>query len=283
MLRPLTVTLTSLVLPLVVSAPLHAQNYSMACVERYSAAQGFTAGDDVSLTCDATDGFALWFGVFHSPSRRFYWHDTLVWPRDYTEDSFTGGGDNIEIDWPSADLNVFSGHGSCQNPPVATSPDFIVTAKNGIGRSANFVNIHAAVRAGEFPGSGVFGSNGNLNTFMINASCPMDLVSLTTQWWDVFQGLHLAMGHTGTVEADNHDSNRKLPTVGLYLGPLFGSYRTAWMSAGLIDVDRGVCAVIAGTGRTEAEAVNRRDFETPTVRLGDAVPATWLAWRWTCS
>jgi hypothetical protein len=259
-----------------------AQNYSMACVEKYSDASGFTAGWDVSLTCDATDGFAFWFAFFGSPSRRYYWHNTLVWPRDYTEDSFTGGGDDIEIDWSSADLNVFSGHGICQSPPAASSGDFIVTAKDGLGVSANLVNVHSAMRAGEFPGSGVFGANGNLNTFMINASCPMDLVSLTTQWWDVFQGLHLAMGHSGTATQDNLDSNRKLPTVGMYLGPMFASYRTAWMSAGLIDVQNGVCAVIAGTGRTESEAVNRRDFETPTVRASDALPATWIAWRWTC-
>ncbi len=261
----------------------HATNYSMACVERYSDA-GFPASANVSLTCDATDGFSAWFNLFGSHALRFYWHNTLVWPRDYTEDSFPGGGDNIEIDWSSADLNVFSGHGSCQNPPQANDPDFIVTAKPGAPN--NFVNIRASMRAGEFPGSGVFSQNGNLNTFMINASCPMDLVSLTTQWWDVFQGLHLAMGHSGDSNHDNLDSSQKLPTVGMYLSPfpLFGSssYRTAWMSAGLIDVQSGVCAVITATGRTEAEAVARRDFETPTNRIPDAMPPTWIAWRWTC-
>lgn len=277
-----------LVCILVLLATVHvteATNYSMACVETYSAASGFTKSDDVSLTCDATDGFSAWFNLFGSHSLRFYWHDTLVWPSDYTEDSF-GGRDTVEADWSSADLAVFSGHGSCQNPPVAASPDFIVTAQNGIGRAANFVNINAAMRLGEFPGSGVFGDNGNLNALMINASCPMDLVSLTTQWWAVFQGLHIAMGHSGTSTQDNLDSSQKLPTVGMYLGPfpLLGSasYRTAWMSAGLIDVMSGVCAVITATGRTEDEAVARRDFETPTLRIGDAVPATWIAWRWTC-
>ncbi|MFQ5796619.1 MAG: DUF6345 domain-containing protein [Candidatus Bipolaricaulia bacterium] len=264
---------------------VYAIPYDMACVEKYSDA-GFSTSADVSLTCDATDGFSFWFNLFGTHNLRYYWHDTLVWPRDYTEDSFVGGGDNIEVDWSSADLAVFSGHGSCQNPPTATSPDFIVTAKKNIGTAANFVDINASMRLGEFPGSGVFGSNGNLNTLMINASCPMDLVSLTTQWWTVFQGLHLAMGHSGTTTQDNLDSDQKLPTVGLYLAPLpfFGSssYRTAWMSAGLIDVQSGVCAVITATGRTEAEAVARRDFETPTVRIGDALPATWIAWRWTC-
>lgn len=286
-MKGLTTALPLVLLALLPDAQVQAQiNFDMGCVERYSDASGFTSSDNVSLTCDATDGFAAWFrfalfGSIPKGNLRFYWHNTLVWPTDYREDSF-GGNDVAESDWSSADLAVFSGHGSCQNPPVSTSPDFIVTAKNGIGRSANFVNIHASLRLGEFPGSGVFGSNGNLNTLMINASCPMDLVSLTTQWWDVFQGLHLAMGHSGDASHDNLDSNQKLPTVGLFLGFLGSSYRTAWMSAGLIDVQSGVCAVITATGRTESEAVSRRDDERPLVRMADALPATWIAWRWVC-
>jgi hypothetical protein len=265
-----------------------AVNTDMSCVERYSDA-GFPTSANVGLTCDATDGFWAWFNLFGTNALRFYWHDTLVWPSDYREDSFSGGRDVAEVDWSVADLAVFSGHGSCQNPPVATSPDFLVTAKPG--DPGNFVDVNANLRLGEFPGSGVFGANGNLDTFLINASCPMDLVSLTNQWWNVFQGLHLAMGHSGDSAHDNLDSNRKLPTVGMYLTPFntfitpFGgsSYRTAWMSAGLIDVQSQVCAVITGTGRTEAEAVTRRDFESPLGKIPDALPATWIAWRWVCA
>jgi hypothetical protein len=281
MRRPLLNLLVALAVLLCAPPASWAINYDMACVERYSDA-GFPESANVSLTCDATDGFGLWFDVFGGHNRRFYWKNTLVWPRDYTEDSL-GGGDQIESDRPGANLTVFSGHGSCQNPPGPSSPDFLVTAQPG---AANFVDINASLRLGEFPGSGVFGSNGNLDTLMINASCPMDLVSLTNEWWAVFQGLHLAMGHSGTSTMDNLDSDDKLPTVGLYLTGLpfrpASSYRTAWMSAGLIDVQRGVCAVITATGRTEAEAVSRRDFETPTSAIPDALPATWIAWRWIC-
>jgi len=269
-----------------------ATNYSMGCVEKYSSASGFTTADDVSLTCDAADGFSYWFNFNGNHSLRYYWKDTLVWPSDYIEDSL-GGSDSAEVDWPGgADLAVFSGHGSCQNPPVASSPDYIVTARNGIGRGPNFVDIGSTMRLGEYPGSGVWGQNGNLNTLMINASCPMDLVSLTTQWWSVFQGLHVAMGHSGDVSHDNLDSSSKLPTVGMYLGPYVpfinwlggnNSYRTAWMSAGLIDVQSGVCAVITATGRTEDEAVSRRDYETPTTAIGDAMPPSWIAWRYVCN
>lgn len=264
-----------------VSTSLSATNYSMGCVERYSDA-GFPPSANLPVACSATDGFSAWFGLFGSNKLRFYWKNTLVWPSDYTEDSL-GGLDNVEIDWSSADLNVFSGHGSCQNPPGPNDPDFIVTAKPG---ASNFVNIHSSLRLGEFPGSGVFGQNGNLNTFLVNASCPMDLVSLTNQWWDVFQGLHIAIGHSGNVSHDTLDSTVRLPTVGLYLSPFplfgFSSYRNAWMSAGLIDVQSGVCAVITATGRTEDEAVSRRDFETPSNRIPDAMPPTWIAWRWVC-
>jgi hypothetical protein len=281
--------LVLLILFLACGAIGHATNYSMACVEKYSKAWGFTTADDVSNTCDATDGFSAWFNLFGGHALRFYWHDTLVWQSDYTENSL-GGKDNLEVDWSSADLAVFSGHGLCQDPPVAGSSDYIVTAQDGIGRGANFVSVENSLRLGEFPGSGVFGSDGNLNTLMLNASCPMDLVSITTAWWPAFQGLHLAMGHSGTASADNLDSSLKLPTVGMYLGPFAppinivgsSSYRTAWMSAGLIDVQSGVCAVMTGTGRSEQEAVARRDNETPTQRIGDAFPPTWIAWRWTC-
>jgi hypothetical protein len=275
-----------------------AVNADMSCVERYSDA-GFPKSANVRLTCDATDGFWFWVNTFGEHNLRFYWPNTLVWPSDYREDSFSGGRDDVEVDWSSADLAVFSGHGSCQNPPIASSPDFLVTAKPG--DPGNFVDINANMRLGEFPGSGVFGSNGNLNTLIINASCPMDLVSLTNQWWDVFQGLHIAMGHSGDIKHDNLDSDLKLPTVGMYLSgvtffsplpdifpevPVRGvesSYRAAWMSAGLIDVQSQVCAVIIATGRTEAEAVNRRDFETLTNRIPDALPSAWIAWRWVCA
>jgi hypothetical protein len=274
-----------------------AVNTDMSCVERYSDA-GFSKDDNVDLTCDATDGFWFWFNFFRDNSLRFYWKNTDVWPSDYREDSF-GGSDNVEVDWPAADLAVFSGHGSCQNPPTASSPDFIVTAKPG--DPGNFVDINANMRLGEFPGSGVFGSNGNLNAFIINASCPMDLVSLTNQWWDVFQGLHIAMGHSGDRNHDNLDSDGKLPTVGMYLAGVqclsnrFGgclalpargiesSYRTAWMSAGLIDVQSQVCAVIIANGRTLDEANNRRDFETRNVGTPDVFPADWFAWRYVCA
>jgi hypothetical protein len=269
--------------------PAAATNFSMACVSKYSNASGFTTADDLPNACGSTDGFKYWFNLLGNHSLRYYWKDTLVWPSDYTEDSL-GGSDNAEVDWSSADLALFSGHGSCQNPPNANSPDFIVTARNGIGRNANFVNIRNALRLGEFPGSGVFGQNGNLNTLILDASCPMDLVSLTTQWWPVFQGLHVAMGHSGDVNHDNLDSAAKLTQVGMYLGPNVpfvnwiggASYRTAWMSAGLVDVQSQVCAVITAAGRTQDEALNRRDFETPTSRIADALPASWLAWRFVC-
>ena len=58
--RALPLLLTALLPP----ARLQAQiNFDMGCVERYSDASGFTASDNVSLTCDATDGFAAWFRI----------------------------------------------------------------------------------------------------------------------------------------------------------------------------------------------------------------------------
>src|SRR4029450_3069130 len=66
-----------------------------------------------------------------------------------------------------------AGHGSCQNTPTATSPDFIVVCGN-FG-TPNRVNIGAQSRWGNAPG--------NLQFLFLDASCPMDLVSLANSWF----------------------------------------------------------------------------------------------------
>ena len=225
-------------------------------------------GIDLPLTIPEADNFRAWYSFGGFPIFT-QWTNKNVWGSDFRDgaasDMDASGGSDM------ADIYFFTGHGTCQNPPNANSPDFIVACSpNG---QPDSTNIGTSTRWGN--------NGGRLKFAFIDASCPMDLVSLTTQWWSVFQGLHLAMGHSGDVGHDNLDSSVKLPTIGFYLG--FGnSYRAAWMAAGLIDVQSGVCAVITGTGRTEAEAVSRRDFETPLNRKADALPANWIAWRWVC-
>ena len=270
-------------------------SFDMECVDNYSDAEGFTTADDLELPCAEADAFGSWLTIrFPVPTSggqwtllpakgklRYYWANTDVWPSDFTEDSF-GGNDVTESDWPGSNLIFFSGHGDCQAKPSSTDPDVIVTAKDGIGRYPNFVKVQPNLRLGEPAGSGAYGENGNLNAMLLDASCPMDLVSLLKQWGVVFQGLHVAMGHSGNETHDTLDSYIRGQDVGMLLGLMGVSYRSAWMAAGLIEVQDEVCAVITGGGNTETAAALVRDLESPAVRTADTGPANWVAWRAVC-
>ncbi len=70
------------------AGPASAANYRMACVERCRDA-GFPTSANVTLTCNATDGFQAWFKLVGIRTRRFYWHNIGVAAR-YIEDSFAG-------------------------------------------------------------------------------------------------------------------------------------------------------------------------------------------------
>src|SRR5262249_49951981 len=134
-----------------------------------------------------------------------------------------------------------------------------------------------------------WGNGGNTLQFMfIDASCPMDLVSLTNNWFPPFQGLHMAVGNSGTSNNDTLDSKDRgaafaARTAGLPgpLGWLFPqqSVGDAWMDAGTIDVQDGCSAVAIAAGATEAEAVDRRENERITDNRSDPV-SNWLAWKW---
>jgi hypothetical protein len=116
----------------------------------------------------------------------------------------------------------------------------------------------------------------------------MDLVSLANNWFPVFQGLHMATGHSGTSTADALDSSTRgsqlaARTAGLPfpLSWLFPnqSVGDAWMDVGTIDVQSGCSAVALAVGATEAEAIDRRENERVTDNRANPV-ANWAAWKW---
>lgn len=86
-----------------------------------------------------------------------------------------------------------------EGTPSATSPDFLLTCGN-FGKPDQ-VNIGAQSRFGN--------GFGNLKFLFLDASCPMDIVSLANNWFPVFQGLHVATGHSGTCSADALDSQAR--------------------------------------------------------------------------
>jgi hypothetical protein len=116
----------------------------------------------------------------------------------------------------------------------------------------------------------------------------MDLISLTINWFPPFQGLHMAVGNSGTSSNDTLDSTARgsafaARTAGLPfpLDWLFPkqSVGDAWMDTGTIDVQAGCSAVAVAAGATEAEAVDRRENERITDNRSDPV-SNWLAWKW---
>ena len=222
---------------------------------------------------------SVYQGAGHIPVT--WWENGDVWGSDFRDgpgDVEPSGGSELP------DLYFFTGHGSCQNPPTSTSPDFLVVCGN-FG-TPDTVNIGTQSRWGNGPGP--------LKFLIVDASCPMDLVSLAANWFPVFVGLHVAVGHSGTVNADTLDSSVRgydfaQRTIGFAMtGDPFDfanwfipkqSVGWAWMDAGLIDIEDGCSPVAIAAGATEAEAVDRRDNE----KIDDGRPAptaNWLAWRW---
>jgi hypothetical protein len=246
--------------------------FSTGAVDTY-VANGCT-GPDLQLCVQEADAFASWYG-FGGHSAVSRWQDGDVWASDFRDDGGdlepNGGADITEV-------YFYSGHGTCQNPPGATSPDFITVCGN-FG-TPNRVNIGSSCGFGN--------GAGTLQFLFLDASCPMDLASITTNWFPPFQGLHMAIGHSGTSTADTLDSVDRgsqfaARTAGLP-GPLSWlfpqqSVGDAWMATGTIDIQTGCSAVVVAAGATENEAINRRENERIDDQRADPV-ANWIAWRW---
>ena len=255
-----------------------AQNYSTGAVNIYS-----TCGlnPDLSNRIEAANRFRGWYNFAGFPivSR---WENDNVFNTDFTDgpgkDMDPGGGSD------AANIYLFAGHGSCQNPPGANDPDFVVTCSHGAGM---FTDIGASSRWGN--------AGGHLRFAFIDASCPMDLVSLGHDWFPPFQGLHIATGHSGRATNDTLDSPSRpaefaVRTIGVQV-TFLGSVITivpkepvtwAWMDAGLIDVQPQVCAVSIANDATRDAAIFRRDNEFVSPSFG-APSGNWYAWRWVCN
>jgi hypothetical protein len=116
----------------------------------------------------------------------------------------------------------------------------------------------------------------------------MDLVSLANNWFPVFRGMHVAVGHSGTSTADTLDSSDRgsqfaartagLPGVLSWLFPQ-ESVGDAWMDTGTIDIQSGCSAVALAVGVNRDDAIDRREHERITDGRSDPA-ANWAAWKW---
>jgi len=249
--------------------PLGAQlTYSTGAINNYG------GNGDLQQRLSAAAAFQF---VYNQKGFRLVtsWTDGNVWASDFIDQ---GSPNDMEPSGGSDLPNVylFAGHGSCENPPTYGSPDWIVT-HNDVGKN-NFDRIGT---------SSVWGNNGSPHQFMfLDASCPMDLPSETTEWFSPFGGLHMATGHSGDVSHDTLDSEwRVFEFAGFTAGFVFFPQMPvgdAWMASGLIDVQPGVCAVATAAGNDENDAINRRENEFVTSNWGNP-SNNWLAWKWVCS
>jgi hypothetical protein len=258
-----------------------ATSYSTGAVANYPANP--CGGPNLPLTLPEAASFRAWYAASFQPNVS-RWENNDVWGSDFRDgagaDEEAGGGSDI------AEVYFFTGHGICQNPPGATSADFLVTCStNG---KPDTTNIGMSSRWGN--------GAGKLKFAFLDASCPMDLASLGNNWFPPFQGLHVATGHSGDVNHDTLDSITRgeqfgLKTVGARVPAIFGIVievfpelpaTWAWMNTGLIDVQSQVCAVAIANDSTRASAEDRRDNEK--VRSPRARPTgNWYAWRWICN
>jgi len=247
--------------------------FSTGAVRDYKT-NGCSGASDLPLTIPEARAFATWY-LFggHVPVTR--WENGDVWGDDFRDD---GGDTDPSGGSDLPDVYFYTGHGTCQAAPTATSSDFIVVCGN-FG-TPNSVNIGSE--------SGWGNGNGNLKFLFLDASCPMDLVSLAQNWFGVFRGLHVATGNSGTKTADTLDSSDRgsqfaartagLPGVLSWLFPQ-QSVGDAWMDTGTIDIQTGCSAVVLAVGRDRNDAIDRRENERVTDNRPDP-PANWAAWKW---
>lgn len=255
-------------------------SYSTGAVSNYPANPCF--GPNLPFSVGSAASFRSWYNLAGLPNVS-RWENNDVWGSDFRDgpnaDLEPQGGSDI------TDVYFYNGHGICQAAPTATDPDFIfVCSTNG---QPNTTDIGASSRWGN--------GNGRLKFAFIDASCPMDLVSLGNNWFPPFQGLHVAVGHSGNTTHDTLNSQTRGGTFSAYtvgytidLGivkvPIFPELPAtwAWMNAGLIDVQSQVCAVSIANDATQASAENRRDNERVKSPMGRP-SGNWFAWRWICS
>ena len=241
--------------------------FSTGSVSTYVA--GGCGGPDLPASVPEARAFAA---AFQTAGHQLvsHWEDANVWASDFRQQGSgdlepQGGSDLVE-------LYYFSGHGICQDFPTATDPDFLVVCST-IG-TPNEVNIGDQVRWGDRA----------LQYAVIDASCPMDLVSIQNNWFPVFQGLHIALGHSGTTNADTYDTTSRglqfaLYAVGFGFFPHY-SVGDAWMNAATIDIQPGCSAVALAAGTSREDAIWHRDHETIGVHSLFNYPAAWFAWKW---
>src|SRR5437870_8364924 len=165
----------------VVAASLQAAStFSTGAVSSYMANCG--VGPDLPYCTISASNFRGWYQLAGF-TLRTAWANGDVWGSDFRDgvgsnDTDPSGGTELP------QVYFYNGHGICQRAPTATDPDSIIVCGN-FGRP-DLTDIGNSSRWGSSTG-------GNLQLAFIDASCPMDLVSLGRNWFPTFRGMHVAV------------------------------------------------------------------------------------------
>lgn len=251
---------------LLIQTPALALRYSTGSVNNYGG-----TGNLFWDNAEAAD-FRSWMnGAGHTLFTA--WQDGDVWGSDFRDQGNpndmepSGGSDRDQ-------MYYYTGHGSCENPPVPGSGDWLIT-------HGNVSSDTTRIGTQSFWGNG----GGSLQFMLIDASCPMDLPEIGSEWFNPFGGLHIAVGNSGDINHDTQDSEDRGEDFGANLVGSFWhskeSVTQAWMDNGTIDVQSQVCAVSIANDATRDAAISRRDNEF--LDSGMSKPSgNWFAWRWVC-
>jgi hypothetical protein len=249
--------------------------YSTGAVSVYVA--GGCGGPDLPLSVGVAASFRSWYNFAGGFTIFSQWNNGDVWGSDFrdgTDMAADGGSDKPSV-------YFYNGHGICSSAPNSTTPDHIFVCGN-FG-TPNDTVIGTSSRWGN--------NRGALQFAFIDASCPMELSSLANQWFPAFQGLHVAIGHSGDTNHDTLNSSIRGSLLAAHtagLPPPWSwfipqqSVGDAWMSVGLTDVQSGVCAVAIAAGNDRNDAINRRENEFVKSNWSAPTP-NWFAWKWVCS
>jgi hypothetical protein len=253
--------------------------YSTGAVDLYHTSG--CRGDDLLLNKAQANNFSAWYS-FAGLSTFSRWSDGNVFGSDFRDGANADSEPNGGSDRPN--VYFYSGHGTCQNPPTASDPDFISACGNFGDPDRTSI------------GESSLWGNDDLDFMFVDASCPMDLVSIDQVWFGAFSGLHMAIGHSGIsgppVRKDTLDSASRGGQFAMYtvasgfpspldwLLPEF-SVGDAWMATGTIDIDSGCCAVALAAGNDRSDAIDRRENERVLSQRSDPAP-NWFAWKWIC-
>ncbi len=259
------------------AAPTTAREYSLSCVEDYSA----TTASNLPYSCNNTSNMINEISSsasLGSWTRVWYWTNNAAYPQDWMEAATVAGGDdNVYMDdVGSADLSVWSGHGTSGTEPNNTwSMSFGVTIDG-----TRFATSPAQIKLGE-QGSDGFGSDGDNEYVIMDASCSGVFGERYPVWYIWNSGI-LVRSHQGLAFHNSpNDAGGRLENF-IENVDSGDSNASAWLDAGEWCI-LWWCfnsPIVFTFGDDSADALDRHNNESMRSPRSDPTAGTGGAYRW---